>query len=72
MPTTVLVEIVNITGLSLYRNLQMLSTYGVCALESSSLNCIRERRASKPQGEAERFKAHLECTIQINHDKAIG
>ena len=32
-----LVEIVNITGLSLYRNLQMLSARGVCALESSSL-----------------------------------
>ena len=36
MPTTGLVEIVNITGLSLYRNLQMLSARGVCALESSS------------------------------------
>ena len=32
MPTTGLVEIVNITG----RNLQMLSARGVCALESSS------------------------------------
>ena len=38
MPTTGLVEIVNITGLpiALCRNLQMLSARGVCALENSS------------------------------------
>ena len=36
MRTTGLVEIVNITGLSLCRNLQMLSACRVCALESSS------------------------------------
>ena len=38
MRTTGLVEIVNITGLSLYRRLQMLGKCGVyiCALESSS------------------------------------
>ena len=35
MRTTGLVEIVNITGLSLYRRLQMLGACGVCALESS-------------------------------------
>ena len=37
MHTTGLVEIVNITGLSLRRNLHMLSAHRVCALESSSL-----------------------------------
>ena len=36
MCTTGLIEIVNITGLSLYRRLQMLGTCGVRALESSS------------------------------------
>ena len=32
---------------------------------------VHERRAFKPRCEAEWFKAHLERTIQINHDKAI-
>ena len=34
------------------------------------LSCIRERWVFKPRGEAKWFKARLERTTQINHDKA--